>query len=104
MAIFSPAPSLVIKVQRKSITETSTHSQANQSPKRVYTVFSVRKSYGKFAAARMSGGNGRYIRPYGSIDAVYPLLVERMIQRRFSAARTRAMRKCCSAAAECPNQ
>src|SRR5271154_6848237 len=59
IAIFSPAPSGPTKVQTKSIAEITTHSQANQSPNRVYIVLSVRKSYGKFAAARTSGGKGR---------------------------------------------
>ena len=38
------------------------------------------------------------------MDAVYPLLVTRMSQRRFSTARTRAISRCCCGAAERPNQ
>src|SRR5262249_59686698 len=90
-------------VRPTRITETITHNQANQSPKRVYSVLSVRKSYGKSAAPRTSRGIEEKIRPYGSTAAVIPLFVTRTSHRRFSTARTRAMRKCCSAAADLPN-
>src|SRR5580704_13221043 len=90
-------------VSSTRIAETNTHIQANQSPNRVYSVLSVRKSYGRSADSRMSRRITRVIFPYGSTEAVIPLLVSRSSHRLFSTARTRAIRKCCSAAADVPN-